>query len=186
MSKEQSKVLLGLDIETTGTNIKTDVILEVAIAAIDIETLQIVESYRSVILPDGQLRMDDFVTRMHTTNGLLEEIRKGEGLGALKVYTAVKTFTEKYPNSMLLGRNVGTFDKAFLEEKSPGILANTSYRHLDLSSVREFFKLVAPQFIEGGPPKPEGHRALSDIEGDVLLLKFLKKGLNVDVSTLAV
>jgi len=51
--------------------------------------------------------------------------------------------------------------------------------------VREFFKIVAPKFIEGGPPKPEGHRALSDIEGDVLLLKFLKKGLNVDVAALA-
>ena len=66
-----------MDLEMTGLDPETDVIVEIATLVTDDELNIVAEGPELVIFqPDDVLaRMNDFVTKMHTTSGLLELIK---------------------------------------------------------------------------------------------------------------
>src|SRR5687767_3471761 len=69
--------LVWVDLEMTGLNAATDAIIEIAAVVTGADLVPLVEFERVVSAPDDFLeRMSERVRRMHTENGLLEEVRR--------------------------------------------------------------------------------------------------------------
>jgi oligoribonuclease (3'-5' exoribonuclease) len=85
----------------------------------------------------------------------------------------VRDITLRYPQSPLLGRNVGSFDRAFLEAQRAGVLDAVHYKCLDLSALLLYWQLYYP-VMRATLPKPEAaHRAMCDVRGDIALLRAI-------------
>ncbi len=159
-------IFLGLDIETTGTNTKTDLPLEIYCAAYDKDFDEPLAEFHAVIQHPDLPLMDKFVLDMHTKNGLWREItEKGEEERAVLV--RFRAFLEEFPGAFFFGRNVGTFDRALLENRLPGLTSQQHYRNFDLSTLLTLFKIYP---TSEGPLLPQfatDHRAKGDVLGDV-------------------
>lgn len=139
------ETFIGLDIETTGLDPEIDDILEVAAVVYNPHTFEEIERYHSVVgYPYGP--------------------------ALLVVLQELRDLFERYPGAVLVGRNVGTFDRVFLERADPGITTILSHRNFDVSTVRMLFSLAFPNFVE---PEFEGeqHRALDNVLNDKRLLE---------------
>lgn len=174
--RHDSDYLIALDIETTGLDMARDQVLEIALIVLHRETFEELESYDSVVRPPATLAgMADNLRAMHTRSGLLDEIEFGAGASLDAALDSVRDIASRYPQAVLLGRNVGSFDRAFLEAKRPGVLDALHYRCLDLSSLLLLWKIYDPTRLEG-LPKPTGtHRAMADVRGDIALLRAITR-----------
>lgn len=173
------KPLIFLDIETTGLDKHNDLILEFCIEVRDdIDSKEPLDGYSAIIRPYNDLlpKMDPYVYEMHSRSGLLDALSEGEDLhDALAV--AEELFRE-YEGSMLVGRNVGTFDRPFLEAKRPGICKGLAYRHLDISSFQAFFKLFPAPNGYNPPIAPhDAHRAEVDVRYDLETIRYTRDWL---------
>ena len=69
--------LVWLDLEMTGLDIRRHVIVEIAVIVTDVDLNPLDEGLDLVIhaTEEELAGMDDFVTKMHTKSGLINEIR---------------------------------------------------------------------------------------------------------------
>lgn len=134
---------IGLDVETTGLDPHTDLILELGIVLFDVQLTPI--AHRSWITAGPRFlehlgrEMDPVAVEMHTANGLLSEIAAGGGSTLRLLREAEReamTFLEEHGaiGWPMLGSSV-TFDRAVLARRMPDLLAAIHYRSLDASSV---------------------------------------------------
>lgn len=172
--------LIGCDIETTGTDRSRDLILEVAVLVADVDSLVEVERFSSVVQPPFPWKTeidasscDPYVRKMHHDSGLWSALEAGEGVTMVQIETVLLEIFARYPKGMLFGRNVGTFDREFLERKLPGVTRGLHYRVLDLSTLLTFVKLYQPALRAelDEAKKDEAHRALADIIEDFATLR---------------
>src|SRR5699024_6550851 len=96
--------------------------------------------------------MDDFVTQMHTANGLLAESKRSaiisHGADAeLSAFVgewfpdrgeADKAAAYQYKGAVVAGSSVGSFDLRVLSERFPLTRKRCSHRTYDISAVNEF------------------------------------------------
>jgi len=174
--RRESPYLIALDIETTGLDKQNDQVLEIALVVLDRATFEEIECFETVVRPQASLAdIGYFVRDMHTRSGLFAEIEFGTGLSLRDALDRVRDITSQYPQSLLLGRNVGSFDRAFLETKRPGVLDALHYRCLDLSALLLFWKIYDPTKLDGLPKPADTHRAMADVRGDIALLRAITR-----------
>ena len=173
-------MLIWMDLEMTGLDVQRHVIVEIATLVTDDELNIIAEGPDLVIhQPDDALaEMDDFVTNMHTTSGLLDLIKTS----TISVEDAMRQTLEfiqlhsPEPGKVPLCGNSIRTDRTFLDKYMPEIEHWLHYRCVDVSTVKELVKRWNPG-LEHARPKSEGitHRAMDDIRDSVAELKFYRE-----------
>jgi len=165
---ESSGRLVWVDLEMTGLDPETCVIVEIATIVTD-WNLSIIEEGPNLVIyqpPEVLATMNDFVRDLHTRSGLLERIPASTvTLDEAKRETLA--FVEKHVTkgaAPLCGNSVWK-DREFLERYMPEIVAHLHYRIIDVSTLKELVKRWCPD--RQAPKKKETHRALDDIRESI-------------------
>ena len=172
-------MLIWMDLEMTGLDPERHVIVEIATLVTD-DDLNIVAEGPDLVIyqPDEALaEMDDFVTNMHITSGLLDLIKTSTVTHDDAMQQTLDFIKLHSPEPMkipLCGNSIRT-DRAFLNKYMPDIENWLHYRCVDVSTVKELVKRWNPG-LEHARPKSEGttHRAMDDIRDSVAELKFYR------------
>ena len=168
-------MLVWMDLEMTGLDHTSDVIVEIATIVTDDELNVVAEGPDIVVhQPDDVLaNMNDVVTRMHTESGLLEAIRSSTVDLAEAGRHTLDFIREHCPEPgtvPLCGNSIGT-DRRFLAAYLPEIEHYLHYRSVDVSTIKELVRRWYPQTSTLRPWKPNSHRALDDIRESIAELQ---------------
>lgn len=158
--------LVWVDIETTGLDPVTDVILEVGVVVTDTD-LKILAGPNSWVINPGILpEMDGFVLKMHTENGLLDEMNDPDI--AVKPHQAnnyvikwLRTFGAEPSESPMFGSSVH-FDRKFLNVHYPEIEEYFHYRNFDVSTLKCAHDMWDKTTMKP-PTQKKAHRAAGDV-----------------------
>ncbi len=171
-------MLVWMDLEMTGLDHTSDVIVEIATLVTDDE-LQIVAEGPDLVVhqPDDVLaRMDPFVVDMHTRSGLLDQIRAStmslEDAGA-ETLAFIREHCPVERTVPLCGNSIGT-DRRFLAAYLPEIEEYLHYRSVDVSSLKELVRRWYPDALNARGWKQGSHRALDDIRESVSELQLYR------------
>ena len=178
-----------MDLEMTGLEPASDVIVEIATLITDDELEVIAEGPDLVIRQPAEklAQMVDVVVNMHTRSGLLEAIKTStvtlEEAGAQTLAFIKEHVTE--PRSVpLCGNSIGT-DRRFLAAYLPEIENYLHYRSVDVSSIKELVKRWYPTLRDVRVKKESAHRALDDIKASVEELRFYRQNAFVPASAVS-
>ena len=170
-----------MDLEMTGLDPATEVIVEIATLITDDELNVIAEGPDLVVhQPETMLvAMDPFVVQMHTSSGLLTAIREStitlDQAGAQTLEFIKKHISE--PRTIpLCGNSIGT-DRRFLAKYLPEIENYLHYRSVDVSTIKELVKRWYPGLEISRPAKAGAHRALDDVQESIRELKFYRENV---------
>jgi oligoribonuclease len=177
-----SDLLVWIDCEMTGLDLAVDELVEIAVVITDFDLNPIDDGLSIVIKPsDAALaNMGEFVTAMHTTSGLIEEIPDGVDLADAE-FRVLQYVVDHIPDAQkapLAGNSIGT-DRAFLAKFMPLLDAHLHYRNVDVSSVKELARRWYPRAYFNAPSKDGGHRALADILESIRELAYYRAAVFV-------
>lgn len=175
--------IVWVDLEMTGLDPKRHVIVEVAALVTDAELNIIDEGVDLVVhATDAELaEMDDFVTEMHSGNGLLDDI-KASTVSLAEAEDAVLALVAKHCNpahpAPLAGNSIAT-DRTFIRAQMPRLDAALHYRMIDVSTVKELSRRWFPKAYFNQPQKGMAHRALADIVESIRELDYYRRSVFV-------
>lgn len=167
--------LFWLDMEMTGLDPETCVILETAVVVTGIDFVPL-ETYEAVVRqpPEALAGMDAWNVRTHTATGLLDKVPEGVELADVEtelVALASRHFgTERI---VLCGNSIGQ-DRRFVDRYMPLFAEKLHYRVIDVSSFKE---LVTRLWPDVAFKKRNTHRALEDIQESIAELAFYMTGM---------
>mgnify|MGYP002713496457 FL=1 len=176
--------IVWVDLEMTGLDPKRHVIVEVAALVTDAELNIIDEGVDLVVhATDAELaEMDDFVTEMHSGNGLLDDI-KASTVSLAEAEDAVLALVAKHCDpahpAPLAGNSIAT-DRTFIRAQMPRLDAALHYRMIDVSTVKELTRRWYPRAYYNQPEKGMAHRALADIVESIRELDYYRRAVFVD------
>jgi len=168
--------LAWLDLEMTGLDPVTDVILQAALIITN-GALDIIEEYVvDVWQPESELaKMTPFVRDMHEKSGLVTRLRASK----VDTWATEQRLLERvaghcpYP-AVLCGNTIGQ-DKRFVERYMPGLAGYLSYRTIDVSSVKVLAKAWYGSSAVFDKPKDREHDALFDVRQSIAELQHYRK-----------
>ena len=175
--------IVWVDLEMTGLDPSRHVIVEVAALVTDAELNIIDEGVDLVVhATDAELaEMDDFVTQMHSDNGLLDDI-KASTVSLAEAEDAVLGLVEKHCDpahpAPLAGNSIAT-DRTFIRAQMPRLDAALHYRMIDVSTVKELARRWFPKVYFNQPAKGMAHRALADIVESIRELDYYRRSVFV-------
>lgn len=166
--------ILMLDIETTGLNPNSDLILEIAAIPVQINAkkIEVGEAYEAVIhhpTREFASKMNNKVFKMHSESGLTKDV-----IASTKSLQEVDTelsalIKENFgvaTKQVRLGGSSVFFDKSFIDVQMPKLTRLLHYRCLDISPFYELKSLFQSKRFS-----IPAHRAMSDIKFSLELLK---------------
>ena len=164
----------------TGLDPAIDELVEVAVVITDFE-LNVLDPGFSIVVKASNAaleQMNDFVTNMHKTSGLAEEIADGVSVEEAQeqVLSYIRRFVKIERSAPLGGNTIGT-DRAFLAKYMPQLDAYLHYRNIDVSSIKELSRRWFPRAYFLAPEKHGGHRALADILESIRELRYYRKAV---------
>lgn len=171
-------MLVWMDLEMTGLDHTSDVIVEIATLVTDDELNIVAEGPDLVVFqPDDVLAdMDPFVLDMHTKSGLLDQI-KSSTISLEEAGAATLAFIREHApverTVPLCGNSIGT-DRRFLAAYLPEIEEHLHYRSVDVSSLKELIRRWYPEVLTQRGWKQGAHRALDDIRESVAELQLYR------------
>jgi oligoribonuclease len=172
--------LVWIDCEMTGLDLEVDELVEVAVVITDFDLTLVDPGFSIVIKPDDSAlaNMNDFVTKMHETSGLSEEIPNGVSLAdaEYQVLEYILKFVPTPQQAPLAGNTIGT-DRSFLAKFMPRVDGHLHYRSIDVSSIKELSRRWFPRVYFNAPEKAGGHRALADILESIRELEYYRKAV---------
>jgi oligoribonuclease len=174
--------LVWIDCEMTGLDLAVDELVEIAIVVTDFELRILDPGFQVVIKPDASAldNMSEFVTDMHRSSGLLEEIPAGVSLADAEFQSLeyIQRFAPLEGKSPLAGNTIGT-DRMFLAKYMPRVDRWLHYRNVDVSSIKELSRRWYPRAYIHAPAKDGGHRALADIRESIRELAYYRQAVFV-------
>jgi oligoribonuclease len=175
--------LVWVDCEMTGLDTVKDVLVEIAVLVTDSDLNIIGEGVDLVIKASAEqiADMNDFVTKMHTESGLINEIPNGVQVSEaealiLKYLDSAGVVPGKSP---IAGNSVYV-DRIFINRDMPKLSEYLHYRTVDVSSIKELTRRWFPRVYFNSPAKTGNHRALGDIKDSIAELSFYRKTVFVD------
>jgi len=178
LGRYAARMLVWMDLEMTGLDHTSDVIVEIATLITDDELEIIAEGPDLVVHATGEqlAAMDPFVVEMHTRSGLLDQIRASaitlEEAGAATL-AFIKEHVPEERSVPLCGNSIGT-DRRFLDAYLPDIENYLHYRSIDVSSVKELVKRWYPDVDVSRPRGQGSHRALDDIRASIAEMVYYR------------
>ena len=174
--------LVWIDCEMTGLSLVDDALVEVAALVTDYDLNILGDGVDIIIKPPAAAldQMNDFVTKMHTDSGLLDELADGVSLREAEeqVLEYIRQFAPEAGKAALAGNSVGT-DRAFLARDMAELEAWLHYRIVDVSSIKELTRRWYPRAYFAAPAKAGNHRALADIAESIDELRYYRKAVFV-------
>lgn len=162
--------LFWVDLEMTGLDPDTNVILEVAALVTDFE-FNVIDRYEAVIWQSDQAieQSNPWSKKQHAASGLLERVRL-QGRPETDVVNEItgliaKNFGDE--PAVLAGNSIHS-DRGFIKKHWPTVDDMLHYRMLDVSTL----KVIMQGKYDVDFPKTEDHRALTDIEASINELKY--------------
>ena len=170
--------LVWIDCEMTGLSIEDDALIEIAALVTDYDLNVLGDGIDLVIKPPQAAleQMNEFVTTMHTTSGLITELDDGLTLADAQdqVLDHIREFVKEPGKAPLAGNSVGT-DRMFIARDMPDLESYLHYRIIDVSSIKELARRWYPRAYFAAPEKGGQHRALADIRESIDELRYYRR-----------
>jgi len=171
--------LIWIDLEMTGLNPDSDVILEIATLITDAHLNVLAEGPTFAIHQSEATlaAMDDWNTRHHGASGLVERVRHSTTTAAEAEQQTLAFLQPWVPAgaSPMCGNSICQ-DRRFLWRYMPTLEAYFFYRHLDVSTLKELARRWRPAVLEDFK-KASKHQAMSDIYESIAELKYYQQHL---------
>jgi oligoribonuclease len=172
--------LVWVDCEMTGLSIQDDALIEIAALVTDYDLNILGDGVDLIIKPPQAAleQMNELVTQMHTTSGLLEELDGGLTVREAEeqVLDYVRQFAKEPGKTPLAGNSIGT-DRAFLARDMVELETFLHYRVIDVSSIKELARRWFPRAYFAAPEKGGAHRALADIGESINELRYYRRAI---------
>ena len=175
--------LVWVDCEMTGLDTAKDVLVEIAVLVTDSDLNIIGEGVDLVIKASAEqiAVMNDFVTKMHTESGLINEIPNGVQVSeAEELILKYLDSAGVVPGKSPIAGNSVYVDRIFINRDMPKLSEYLHYRTVDVSSIKELTRRWFPRVYFNSPAKTGNHRALGDIKDSIAELSFYRKTVFVD------
>jgi oligoribonuclease len=176
---KQKDNLVWIDLEMTGLDPDSDLIIEIATVVTDKHLSVLAEGpVIAVHQSDAVLqRMDEWNTIQHTGSGLVERVRNSTATAAI-AEQATLDFLRQYaePNCSPMCGNSICQDRRFLVRHMPELEKFFHYRNLDVSSLKILAQLWVPE-VAARFSKQATHLALADIHDSIRELRFYREKL---------
>ena len=171
--------IVWIDLEMTGLDPKRHVIVEAAVHVTDNDLTIVGDGLDLVIHATAEelTEMDDVVTKMHTSNGLVEEITAST-LTCAEAEKQIIAYIDEHCESrpILAGNSIAT-DRSFIREQMPRLDAALHYRMIDVSTIKELSRRWFPRAYYNQPEKGLAHRALADIVESIQELDYYRRSV---------
>ena len=185
MANEQPN-LIWIDCEMTGLSLEKDVLVEIAVLVTDSDLNVIGEGVDVVIKASAEqlAGMNEFVTQMHTTSGLITQIPNGISVqeAEAKVIAYLESAATQPGKSPLAGNSVSV-DRSFIARDMPLLNEYLHYRTVDVSSIKELTRRWFPKAYFAAPAKTGNHRALGDIQDSIAELAYYRQTVFISAQT---
>jgi len=168
--------LIWIDLEMTGLEPDTDVIIEMATIITDSDLNILAEGpVFAIHHPDSVLAgMDEWNTNQHGGSGLTQRVRESKISVAQAEAETIKFLEQWVPKgkSPICGNSIGQ-DRRFLVRGMPTLESYFHYRNLDVSTIKELARRWRPDVL-AGVKKSGAHLALDDIKDSISELKHYR------------
>lgn len=169
--------LIWIDLEMTGLNPKTDVIIEVATIVTDANLNVLAEGPSIAVHQPAAVMdaMDEWCTRQHGNSGLTRRVLESS-ISEAEAEADTIAFLEQWVpagKSPMCGNSICQ-DRRFLAEYMPRLEAFFHYRNLDVSTIKELAARWQPAILDG-VKKDSKHLALDDIRDSINELKYYRE-----------
>ena len=169
--------LIWIDLEMTGLNPDTDLIIEIATVITDKELNILAQGpVLAVHQSDAALAaMDDWNQQHHGQSGLIERVKASTINDAEAERLTIEFLKDWVPEntSPICGNSIGQ-DRRFLCRYMPKLEAYFHYRNIDVSTLKELAARWAPE-VKDGFNKESTHQALDDILESIEELRYYRK-----------
>ncbi|NHW00896.1 oligoribonuclease [Stutzerimonas degradans] len=169
--------LIWIDLEMTGLDPDTDVIIEMATIVTDSQLNILAEGPVIAVCQSDEVlaRMDEWNTRQHGGSGLTQRVRESR-IGTAEAEAQTLAFLEQWVpkgKSPICGNSICQ-DRRFLYRQMPALERYFHYRNLDVSTLKELAARWAPQIMQGFS-KSGTHLALDDIRDSIAELRHYRE-----------
>lgn len=170
--------LIWIDLEMTGLEPQTDLIIEIATLITDSQLTILAEGpVLAIRQSDAALAaMDDWNRKQHGESGLVARVRTST-VDEREAETRTLEFLNRYVpkgQSPICGNSICQ-DRRFLARHMPELEAYFHYRNLDVSTIKELARRWYPNLKSFS--KVSTHLALQDIRDSVEELRFYRERL---------
>ncbi len=177
MSKqENNNNLIWIDLEMTGLDPHTDIIIEIATLVTDVNLNVIAEGPELAIHQSNQVldKMDEWNTKQHGKSGLSQRVKESK-IDMATAENLTLEFLKQYvpANSSPMCGNTICQDRRFLFEYMPRLEEYFHYRHLDVSAIKVLAQAWKPELAKF--EKESDHLAMSDIHASIEELKYYRE-----------
>ncbi|GIJ52074.1 oligoribonuclease [Virgisporangium aliadipatigenens] len=178
-----SDLLVWIDCEMTGLDLRSDVLIEVAAVITGADLIPVDSGLDIVIEADDAIldNMVEVVRDMHDKSGLTAAVRASQTTLIQAEDQILEYVTKHVPEprtAPLCGNSIAT-DRSFIARDMPRLDAHLHYRMIDVSSIKELTRRWYPRAYFGQPAKGLAHRALVDILESIRELEYYRRAVFV-------
>jgi oligoribonuclease len=174
---QDSQHLIWIDLEMTGLNPDSDLIIEIATVVTDKDLNILAQGpVLAVHQSDEALAaMDEWNQKHHGQSGLIDRVKASTINDAEAEKLTIEFLKQWVPEntSPICGNSIGQ-DRRFLYRYMPKLEAYFHYRNIDVSTLKELAARWAPE-VKDGFNKESTHQALDDIIESIEELRYYRE-----------